>query len=157
SFRASLFTGPVLHPDDPVWSRLPGFQYPERFWKVAVAQTLQGQLFATAFLLDQSDIIAAEGLERTEAPFEPFAFQVTVAEVERLTGLSFTGSENGQPVNLRDRDPLAIANARRPRRTRRAGGRFESAGGREAMVPEGYALLSATVDLTLPDDETLFP
>jgi endonuclease G len=155
-FRASVFTGPVLHPDDPEWVRLPDFQYPERFWKVAVAQTTQGQLFATAFLLDQSDIIAAEGLERTDEPFEPFAFQVTVAEIERLTGLTFTGSENGVAVNLRDRDPLARANARRPRRVRRGGGRQESTGLRGATVPEGYALLSGRADLTLPDDDTLF-
>jgi endonuclease G len=91
--RLSVFTGPVLDPDDPPYR---GVRIPRRFWKVAawVRETAAGRLLAaTAYVLDQSaeldDIDLATALQAGEPPpLGPFrTFQVPVADVARLTGL----------------------------------------------------------------------
>ena len=112
AFRAIVMTGPVLDDGDPVWDRFKDIQYPVRFWKIAVALTSENQPFAAGFVLDQTDVIAQFGIEVTEAPpFAPFkTYQVAIAEIERLTGLTFkmTGGRS-----LSEADPLADSATRR--------------------------------------------
>jgi endonuclease G len=87
NFRASVFTGPVLAPDD---DRYRGVQLPRQFWKVAVMAKRDGRRSATAYLLSQEALI--RGLEQAPAAFDYGAyrtFQVPVARVEELTGLDF--------------------------------------------------------------------
>ena len=148
NFRAMLFTGPVLADDDPEWDRFPGIPYPLKFWKVAVAETLEGGgLFATAFLMDQSRVIEVEGLERAGVPFEPFAFQVPVSRIEGLTGLSFTWQPAGGDVQ-----PLSTADvlARNPQEAmrRRRAAPAEAAGG--PPLPEDHVPLLGPDDIILP-------
>lgn len=120
-FKAQVITGPVLDEDDPVWDRFKDVQYPVRFWKVVAALNNQGELFATAYILDQTEVIAKYGIEAAPAvPFSPFkTFQVPIAEVERLTSLLFEAKVGGQKVSLSDFDPLKASGARRPNRRRR--------------------------------------
>ncbi|MBO3083273.1 DNA/RNA non-specific endonuclease [Cellulomonas fengjieae] len=82
--RLSVFTGPVLADDDPLYR---GVRIPRMFWKVA-AWASGDALRATGFVLDQSALVA--GLQAAdEVPaLGPFrTFQVPVADVEELTGL----------------------------------------------------------------------
>jgi endonuclease G, mitochondrial len=83
NLRLSVFTGPVLEPDDPEFR---DFQVPRRFWKVvAVLPESRNSLSALAFVLSQAELIETV----VAAPADAKDFQVSVAEVERLTELDF--------------------------------------------------------------------
>jgi endonuclease G, mitochondrial len=116
--QVQVFTGPILEEDDPVYKPFPKIQYPVRFWKVLATLDADGELFATAYILDQSDVIAQYGIEEA-APYGAYkTFQVNVTEVERLTGLTFTCEVKGQAQQLSDFDPLPKSSTRiRRRRT----------------------------------------
>ena len=148
-FKAQVFTGPVLREDDPVYKPFPDIQYPVRFWKVAVAATADGKgLFAAAFLMDQSDVIAKFGLaEAAEAPFETYLYQVPVTEIERLTGLAFTYGAGGKK-SLHDVDPLNDATTRARKQRRRRTSLMESAGAEP--VPEGYIEIDDLSSVVMP-------
>lgn len=82
--RLSVFTGPVLADDDPVYR---GVGIPRLFWKVA-AWASGDRLRATAFVLDQTSLVATIRATDEVPPLGPFrTFQVPVADVEQLTGL----------------------------------------------------------------------
>ena len=106
AFSAQVFTGPILSERDPVFPELPGVQIPMRFWKVAVARTAEGGLFAAAFIMSQSKVIRERGLqEAAEIPFAPYKrMQLPIDELQQLTGLTFTCGEPGVP--LKKFDPL---------------------------------------------------
>jgi len=150
-FAAQVFTGPVLDDNDPKFN---GVQYPLKFWKVAVARSRpsgarQDKLFAAAFVLDQSDVIKQFGLaEAVAVPFAPFkTFQVSIQEIERLTGLTFTG---GKGQSLSDFDPLASGPTARAARRRRGGARLqESAAIGGASAPPGYVPLEDRLDVII--------
>ncbi|HEX8498322.1 MAG TPA: DNA/RNA non-specific endonuclease [Actinomycetales bacterium] len=95
--RLSVFTGPVLSPDDPPYR---GVQIPRLFWKVATwadlgAEGSEPTLAATAYVLDQTPQLDDLDLRTARAaaagdvpPLGPYrTFQVPVADVEALTGL----------------------------------------------------------------------
>jgi endonuclease G, mitochondrial len=87
--RVSVFTGPVLDPDDPLYR---GIRIPRRFWKVAawVSTSPVGETTpaATGFLLDQSELIEL-GLTAI-APLGSFrTFQVPIADIAGLAGMDF--------------------------------------------------------------------
>lgn len=151
SFRAQIFTGPILEEDDPVYSRFPEIQYPVRFWKIAVASTeVEGkqQLFAAGFIMDQSEVIAKYGIEAT-VPFEPYkTYQVKIEEIEQQTGLIF-GAFEDETGYLRDFDPLANPE-KRSRALRRRQQRLdaqESMATGGASPPKGYVPLTRAQDL----------
>jgi endonuclease G, mitochondrial len=86
NLRLSVFTGPVLDPDDPPHAAFPEFRIPRRFWKVvAVLPESRDSLSALAFVLSQAELIETV----VAAPADAKDFQVSVAEVERLTELDF--------------------------------------------------------------------
>lgn len=117
SFRAQVITGPILDRKDPVLQGFPRTPYPLRYWKIAAAINARNELFAAAFILDQSDVIKQFGVRGApDVPFPPFKnYQVTIATVEKLTGLTFTGSAGRTRVSLSEFDPLS-------RRARARGG-----------------------------------
>ena len=89
--RVTVFCGPVLRDDDPKFDYI---LVPREFWKVIV-RVEDGELLATAILADQSDLLgggeSASGAEDLP-PFPthlPKDYQVTIAEIEELTGLDF--------------------------------------------------------------------
>ncbi len=144
NFKAQVFTGPVLEEDDPSWEEFPDIQYPVKFWKVVAAVNSKGDLFATAYILDQSEVIEQFGIEKAgEIPFGAYkTFQVEIEEVERLTQLEFTAGPVGSEKSLAKFDPLIVS----PHRRRSRGRRFEEATTGE-RVPEGYYLLGSLRDI----------
>lgn len=108
-FRAQVITGPIFDAGDPLLDGFPDTPYPLRYWKVVAAIDAAGDLFATAYVLDQKDVIAQYGLREAPAvPFTPFkTYQTTIAEIERLTALAFTGSRGAKRTPLSAFDPLA--------------------------------------------------
>jgi endonuclease G len=94
-FKANVFTGPVFADDDDLYR---GVKLPRQFWKVVTMVKEDGTLSATGYLLSQARLI--DGLESDE-PFSYGAyktFQVKVAEVARLTGLSFGALPDADPL-----------------------------------------------------------
>ena len=115
--RISVLTGPVFADDDVEYR---GIRVPQKFFKIAGWMT-SGELAATAYLLDQSDLITGV-VQRGATPTRQLGafrtFQVTVAEIGRLTALDLTPYEDadrlpkGQatrapdPIELRGPDDL---------------------------------------------------
>ena len=94
-FKVSVFTGPVFAADDDEYR---GVALPRQFWKVAVMVKAPGRLSATAYLLSQAALL--DGLE-TDEEFSYGAyrtFQVPVARIEGLTGLSFGALSQFDPL-----------------------------------------------------------
>jgi endonuclease G len=101
--RVSVFTGPVLADDDPVYR---GVQIPRTFWKVA-AWASGDELHATAFVLDQTPFVRT--LQVGTPDLGAFrTFQVPVVDVEALTGIDLgplVGADVLAPVGaLADRE-----------------------------------------------------
>lgn len=137
--NAQIITGPILDDGDPDYREI---QYPVQFWKVVAAVTPEKKLFATAYIASQVEVIAQFGIETTEAPFGPYkTFQTKIAEIERLTGLTFVCGA-GDSERLRDIDPLKNA---KPRRRRRSS-THESTG---PAIPEGYYEITDLTDIQL--------
>jgi endonuclease G len=86
--RLIVITGPVLLASDPLYRNDAmdfSARIPLAFWKVCgLIRESDGALSATAFTLGQEDITALPGFEER---FDVTAAQVTVAEIEHLTGL----------------------------------------------------------------------
>ena len=133
NFKAQVITGPVFEPKDPA---LPGFAetpYPLRYWKVVAAINASGKLFATAYVLDQRQTIAEFGLRGApELPFTPYkTFQTTIAAIEKLSQLTFTGTKGASRMSLSAFDPLTQLRER-PRLGQRS---TRGPAGQEPTVP----------------------
>ncbi|QIG38136.1 DNA/RNA non-specific endonuclease [Microbacterium sp. 4R-513] len=83
--RISVFTAPVLAPDDPPYR---GIRIPRRFWKVAAwSPGSDGVLAAAGFVLDQTQLLDA-AMQRAVPPLGAFrTFQVPIADIEPLAGV----------------------------------------------------------------------
>ena len=93
--KVSVFTGPVLTPDDMKHQNLPNERpnyHPAGFWKILVLKH-EGELCAAAFLVWQRDFN-----QMTPIEFDPVLEQVRITTIEFLSGLSFE--------YLREADPL---------------------------------------------------
>ena len=88
--RVSVFTAPVLAPDDPPYR---GVGIPRRFFKVAAWSNDDGgapRLQAAGFVLDQSELIdAAQGVLAVRPLATYRTFQVPIADIESLAGVDF--------------------------------------------------------------------
>ena len=99
--RISIFTGPLLTDFDRWYSR-PGLhdraRIPSAFWKViAYIGKQSGKLESQAYLMYQDTLFIAD--KRGAKSIIPKNYQVTITEIERLTGLHF-------PEALYDSNPL---------------------------------------------------
>nr|WP_303649481.1 DNA/RNA non-specific endonuclease [Asticcacaulis machinosus] len=96
-FRATVFCGPILKPDDPELKERDGIQVPLAFWKVIVMVAAdKRRLHTTGYVLGQADFVRTltESFE-----FGDFnQFQVPIDMIEKHTDITF-----GLPV---DADPL---------------------------------------------------
>jgi endonuclease G len=84
-----VITGPVLLNSDPLYVNefmTYKTRIPLAFWKVCCLRRHDGSLSATGFKLGQEDITKLPGFEEK---FDVAAAQVTIAELEALTGLDF--------------------------------------------------------------------
>lgn len=93
--RLSVFTAPVLDPEDPLYR---GVQIPRRFWKIAAWATAVDDavvLGSTGYLLDQTPQLEDVDLATARAvavgappPLGPYrTYQVPVVDIATLTGL----------------------------------------------------------------------
>ncbi|WP_286166906.1 DNA/RNA non-specific endonuclease [Arthrobacter sp. AQ5-05] len=101
--RASVFGGPVLHPDDRIYR---GVALPSEYWKLLAYQN-QGTLKARAFLLTQD----LDHLRALLALDEFRVYQITMDELEQRTQLHFPQNvkQAGQLTAVREiseRKPL---------------------------------------------------
>jgi DNA/RNA endonuclease G (NUC1) len=109
--KVTVFTGPVLAGDDAMFH---GVQLPKEFWKVVVMLRDDGRLSATAYLLSQEDMV--EGLEFAYGEFR--TYQVSIALIEKKTGLDFGSLRTCDPVGKRtilegaERGPVEIRGPR---------------------------------------------
>lgn len=103
--KISVFTGPVLHPRDPVYIKDPSFQIPLLFFKVIVFPSVSG-VFATAFVMShekklkedklikpaprrvRGKAVAEAPISFTDYPYKD-VFQVSIPLLEELTTLQF--------------------------------------------------------------------
>ncbi|HLP00294.1 MAG TPA: DNA/RNA non-specific endonuclease [Fimbriimonas sp.] len=88
--RIVVMTGPVFKPNDLQYKNefmTEKVRLPVSFWKVCVIVRQDGSLSVTGFIMGQSDLADLPGVT-TEA-FDVIATQVTLAELELETGLSF--------------------------------------------------------------------
>jgi endonuclease G, mitochondrial len=93
--KVTVFTGPVFQDDDPTYRTV---QLPRLYWKLVVMVRQDGSLSATAYKLDQSQLLP----DLTKGIFsfgEYKTYQVAVSNIQALTGLRFG--------RLAQHDPLA--------------------------------------------------
>lgn len=90
--RISVFTGPVFRDDDMLYRD--EYLLPADFWKVVVFINKNGQLRATAYVRTQKNYI--ESLKFFDDEYK--TWQVPVAQVEALTGLSFGIPQEADPL-----------------------------------------------------------
>jgi endonuclease G len=114
-----VFTGPIFSDSDPKYR---GQKIPLEFWKVAVGIDADGELFATAYLLSQENLIDISNLDEAvrELPLGAYlTYQRPVAEIENATGMRFFFTKSGGgETPLSDVDPLKGAAGRRLSRGR---------------------------------------
>lgn len=108
--RISLFAGPVLAADDPVYRGI--VQLPREHWKTVVYR-IDGQLRFKCFVLSQD----LDGLEDLAPDFlDDFdTYLVSLDFLEARTGLTFPSlRENGVPDSLRSQDePVLVTDPER--------------------------------------------
>ncbi|MEJ7605833.1 MAG: DNA/RNA non-specific endonuclease [Bryobacteraceae bacterium] len=104
--RVNLFTGPVFADDDPEYR---GVLLPKQFWKVvSVINGDTGKLHATGYMLSQADL-----LTDIEFVFGQFrTYQLPIATVETMSGLSFGKLENADPLRNQEGFMREIAHLR---------------------------------------------
>jgi endonuclease G len=139
-----VFTGPIFSASDPKYR---GNKIPLEFWKVAVGIAADGELFATAYLLSQENLIDVTDLDEAarELPLGAYlTYQRRVTEIENATGLHFffTRKSNTKQFPLSQVDPLESPAGRRPRR--------RGAGTDEAFAPAGSGALTSFNEIVLP-------
>jgi endonuclease G, mitochondrial len=105
-----VITGPIFRADDPIY-RNEHMDYvaaiPLRFWKVCGLVRQDGTIAATGFILGQQDITKLKGFEEA---FEVDTAQVTIRELERLTGLGFGAfTENDHFAKSHEAGTLEVA------------------------------------------------
>jgi endonuclease G len=80
--RATIFTGPVLRTDDPVYRDV---QIPRAFWKVVAFLGDDGKPSASAYLIDQT-----RELDKLELMFGALrTYRRSVAQIGQLAGVDF--------------------------------------------------------------------
>ncbi|WP_049644331.1 DNA/RNA non-specific endonuclease [Candidatus Rhodobacter oscarellae] len=92
--KATVFSGPVLSEADPIYRDV---QIPLAYWKVLITE-IDGIPSAVGYVLRQT--IAVDGDELTGAaePFDVVNSQVSIAEIEEITGLDFGSVRDLPPI-----------------------------------------------------------
>lgn len=101
--KACVFQGPILTPDDPLHTNMPGedpIQIPAGFWKIFCIKH-QSKLRAACFLVWQRDF------DDLDLSFNPILEQVRITTIEYLTGLIF-------PAVVRQADALQFGAPAQP-------------------------------------------
>jgi endonuclease G, mitochondrial len=86
--RICVYNGPIFVSTDPAFK---GVQVPLRFFKVIVWINAKEEKKTTAFILSQEDLVGDIQFEELQFDEEFKEHQCSVAYLENLTGISFTG------------------------------------------------------------------
>ncbi len=89
--RISVFTGPIFRDDDMLYRN---YRLPADFWKVVAFINKKGQLRATAYVRSQKNYL--ESLRFFDDEYK--TWQVPVAQIETLTGISFGIPQDADPM-----------------------------------------------------------
>jgi endonuclease G len=101
--KVIVFTGPIFRADD---LRYRGqYRIPAEFWKVVVIVKEDGKLSATAYLQTQKNLIA--DLEFAYGAYK--TYQVPLALIEELSGLSFSALRQFDPLAATGEEEAAVA------------------------------------------------
>lgn len=106
--RLSVFGGPVLNPDDPLYRGI--VQLPIEHWKIVIYR-LEGELRYKSFVLTQN----LGGLQPVVPEFlEDFdTYLVPLSVLEQRTALTFSSLRTlDVPVDVQPRDPLLVLDPR---------------------------------------------
>jgi endonuclease G len=138
-----VFTGPIFSDSDPEYR---GHKIPLEFWKVAAGVAADGELFATAYLLSQENLIDVADLDEAARALPLGAYmtyQRRVSDIENATGLRFmfTRKGNAKKLPLSSVDPLAGPAGQRPRRRRASTNEAFASGGSDALESFGEIVL----------------
>ncbi|MEW2355701.1 DNA/RNA non-specific endonuclease [Spirillospora sp. NPDC029432] len=91
----SVFTGPVLAPDDDVYR---GVLLPRQFWKIVAMTGASGALSVTGYLLSQAALIADLAGEEAFSYGAYRTYQVPVRRIAELTGLNVDTHVQADPL-----------------------------------------------------------
>lgn len=91
--KISVFTGPVFREDDMIYRN--EYLLPADFWKVVAFINKNGKLNATAYMRTQKNYL--ENMKFFDDEFK--TWQVPVAQIEALTGLSFNLPSDADPMS----------------------------------------------------------
>ncbi|GIF63214.1 hypothetical protein Ais01nite_12490 [Asanoa ishikariensis] len=99
--RANVYTGPIFHPDDPIYR---GVRIPRAYWKVVAVATTEA-VHATAYLIAQTELLDALEREAEQPPLGPYrTYQIQVSDAEARTGIDFGPLRGFDPMRPPDRD-----------------------------------------------------
>ena len=101
--RISVFTGPVLDPDDDPYR---GVQLPRQFWKVVGMVKTTGELSVTGYLLSQAALLGDLPADESFSYGAYRTFQVPVRRIAELTGLGLEPHIAADPLERIESVPL---------------------------------------------------
>jgi endonuclease G len=101
--RISVFTGPVLAPDDEPYR---GVQLPRQFWKVVAMVKTTGELSVTGYLLSQAALLGDLPADEAFSYGAYRTFQVPVRRIAELTGLGLDPHIAADPLERLEATPL---------------------------------------------------
>jgi len=105
NYRVQVFTGPIFDENDPLFK---GTHIPIRYWKVVVAVGLEGQLYATGYILSQDEVLDMDkifkpGFPRESTEIGPFqTYQTKIKDIEEETSLNFTFGAGSKRLSVID-------------------------------------------------------
>ncbi|QFG26857.1 DNA/RNA non-specific endonuclease [Actinomadura sp. WMMB 499] len=99
----SVFTGPVLAPDDDVHR---GIGLPRQFWKIVAMTREDGALSVTGYLLSQAALIAGLPGEEEFSYGAYRTYQVPVRSIGTLTDLNLDAHVQADPLEGREAFPV---------------------------------------------------
>jgi len=88
SSKICVYNGPIFVDTDPTFK---GVQIPMRFFKVIVWRNGANEMKSTAFVLSQEDLVGGIQFEELQFDKEFVEHQCSIAYLEKLTDLTFTG------------------------------------------------------------------
>jgi len=86
--KICVYNGPIFVDTDPTYK---GVQVPMRFFKIIAWRNGAGEVKATAFVLSQEDLVGGIEFEELQFDKEFIEHQCSIAYIENLTQLTFTG------------------------------------------------------------------
>ena len=86
--KICVYNGPVFDDTNPVFKSV---QIPMQFWKIIVWQNAEKKFKTTGFIMSQADLVGDIQFEELQFDKEFIEHQCSIAYIEKLTGLKFTG------------------------------------------------------------------